>query len=202
MRSAATHATMCIMKIVIFEGIATSGKSTVINGLRDALLPTCRVTIADESMTHEPIMEQRAELHEAFFRQLILSLAKTESDVLLFDRLYLTQAFRAKANLAAYSKIEKMLSGYEVTTVMLYVQEAAIADRIAKAAEHREPEWGAYVKTRGSSADDIANYYITQQRGLLDLIAQSKLPHAIFDTTEHEYEPLVEILRDMCEESK
>ena len=39
---------------------------------------------------------------------------------------------------------------------MLYVQEAAIADRIAKATEHRGSEWHTYVKTRGGSADDIA----------------------------------------------
>ena len=89
------------MKILIFEGIATSGKSTIIHGLRDALSPALHVAIAGESATHVPIMEQRVGLHTAFFRRLILSLAKTTPDVLLFDRLYLTQAFRAKVDLTA-----------------------------------------------------------------------------------------------------
>jgi thymidylate kinase len=180
------------MKTLIFEGIATSGKSTITSQLVDALQDEIHIELATEEQTHEPIMAQRSELNTQFFEKLINDLALKNPDLLIFDRLYITQAYRANSGLAAYSAIEDLLLTYSPHTIILKVGEEAIAQRIKTASEHREKEWLEYLKTKGSNFDEIAGDYINQQRGLLQLAAQSKLPYTVFDTTSHDYRTITD----------
>ncbi len=152
-----------IMKILVFEGIATSGKSTLIQRLQQAL-PSLDIAVVDESKTHIPIKDQKDDRHIAFFKQRIAKSVSLHVDVIIFDRLYLTQAFRSKAAISDYVEIEELLAAYSPTTIFLKVDEAAIANRILKATKHRESHWGKYVKTKGQSFQEIASYYINQQR--------------------------------------
>jgi tRNA uridine 5-carbamoylmethylation protein Kti12 len=94
------------MKTLIFEGIATSGKSTITDYLVKSLKDEMTIELATEEQTHEPIMEQRSNLNTLFFQKLINKLTLKHPDLLIFDRLYITQAYRAESNLAAYSAIE------------------------------------------------------------------------------------------------
>jgi thymidylate kinase len=175
------------MRIIIFEGIATSGKSTITGRLVKSLEDKMAIELATEEQTHEPIMAKRSELHIVFFEDLISRLILKHPDLLIFDRLYITQAYRAKCSLAEYSRIENTLLPYSPSTIILKVDEAAIADRIKTASEHRGQEWQEYWKTKDNSFEEIAKGYIKQQRGLLELVKQSKLPHTVFDTTNHNY---------------
>src|SRR4051812_16591661 len=100
------------MKTLIFEGIATSGKSTIIDSLIKSLKDEMSIELATEEQTHEPIMGQRGELHAPFFEELINKLASKHSDLLIFDRLYITQTYRAKSDLTQYSSIEESLLPY------------------------------------------------------------------------------------------
>jgi thymidylate kinase len=174
------------MKVLIFEGIATSGKSSVISGLQKALTGS-KIAVAGESETHEPIMEQRSNKHLDFFRSLINRLTAEKPDLLIFDRLYLTQAFRAKCDISDYSEIEELLSKYSPLTIFLKVDEDKIESRISKAAEHRGPD---YFKYHGTPKER-AKYYIDQQRNQLKLLEQSQLPYVIIDTTEHGYDKVI-----------
>ena len=176
-----------VMKVLIFEGVATSGKSTVISSLQKAL-PDLRVVVSGESETHEPIMDERADKHIVFFKKLISRLASEKPDLIIFDRLYLTQAFRAKCNISDYSEIEELLSKYTPLTIFLKVDEDTVEDRISKASEHRESD---YFKFRGTPKER-AQYYIYQQRHLLKLLGHSTLPHEVIDTTDHNYESVIE----------
>lgn len=180
------------MKTLIFEGIATSGKSTITDRLIKSLADKLKVELATEEQTHEPIMDQRSELQIAFFQELINKLTLKRPDLLIFDRLYITQAYRAKRDLAAYSAVEDALLPYSPHTIILRVDEDAIAGRIKAASEHREAEWLEYWKTKGNTFEDIAQYYAEQQRGLLKLVEQSKLPYTVFDTTSHSYATITE----------
>jgi thymidylate kinase len=180
------------MKTLIFEGIATSGKSTITSQLVDALQDDIRIELATEEQTHEPIMAQRSELNTQFFEKLINDLALKNPDLLIFDRLYITQAYRANSGLAACSAIEDLLLTYSPHTIIFKVSEEAIAQRIKTASEHREKEWLEYLKTKGNNFEEIAQDYIEQQRGLLSLVKQSKLPYTIFDTTDHDYKTITE----------
>lgn len=176
------------MKIFIFEGIATSGKSTIISGLQKAL-PNLQVVVAGEPETHIPIMEQRANRHINFFRSLINQRIAEKPDLLIFDRLYLTQAFRAKCSVGDYIEIEKLLSTHSPLTIFLRVEETAIASRVSKAAGHRGSD---YFKSGGKSLGEIAKYYIDQQRSQLKLLEQSTIPYKVFDTTKHNYDEVVQ----------
>jgi thymidylate kinase len=174
------------MKIIILEGIATSGKSTITESIK-ARLPGLALRTVNEEETHIPIMRQTDELHIPFFKNLIEDVAAEKPDLVIFDRLYLTQAFRAGASLADYSGIEQLLSNYGALIVFLRVDEQAIAERVAKAAKHRDPSWGEYIKTKGATEDEIAEYYIAQQQSQIELLDTTKLPHMICDTTHHNY---------------
>lgn len=175
------------MKTLIFEGIATSGKSTITSQLIKSLKDEMTVELATEEQTHIPIMDKRNELNTLFFEDLINRLTLKHPDLLVFDRLYITQAYRAKSDLLEYESTEKALMPYSPHTIILKVDESAIANRIKVASEHREKEWLEYIETKGSNFNEIAKDYIEQQRGLLKLIEQSTIPYSIFDTTHHEY---------------
>jgi thymidylate kinase len=175
------------MKVLILEGIATSGKSTVITHLKK-VLEGLKVVVADESDTHEPIMEKRSDKHIGFYKTLIHRMLATRPDLLIFDRLYLTQAFRAKCDISDYSEIEELLSKYSPLTIYLKVDEAAIEDRISKAAEHRGSD---YFKFRGTSKER-AQYYIDQQRHQLKSLERSTLPYKVINTTDNDYDKVVQ----------
>ena len=175
------------MSILIFEGIATSGKSTIINELAKDLSAKMTVMVAEETETHIPVMEKRNESHIGFYIDLINGYLNKRADVVIFDRLYLTQAFRANIGLKEYEQVEKLLLPHSSLTIFLKVDEDSIAERVSKATEHRDSKWGEYVKTRGESVEEIAKYYIEQQRCQLQLLNKSIIPHTIFNTTNHDY---------------
>ncbi len=182
------HDTITEMKVLIFEGIATSGKSTVISGLEKAL-PGSKIKVVGESETHIPIMQKIADKHIEFFKSLIDKLVDENPELLIFDRLYLTQAFRAKCKISDYSKIEEMLTEYSPLTIFLKVDNDAIEDRISKASEHRGSD---YFRSRGNTPEEIAKYYIDQQQSQLNLLEQSKVPHKVINTTNRSYEKVIQ----------
>lgn len=179
------------MKILIIEGIATSGKSSLIQKLT-TLLGDQKLLVLGEPATHIPIMNKPDEPHIAFFKSLVNYALKADADLVVFDRLHYTQAFRAKTDIVQYSEIENLLLGQNTLVAFLQVDERAIADRVRLATEHRDEEWGEYVQTKGKSFDEIAEYYIDQQRSQLKLLNQSKLTSKVFNTTHHNYQAVAD----------
>jgi archaellum biogenesis ATPase FlaH len=183
------------VQILIFEGIATSGKSTIINRLAKSLPKEIETRVLTEDFTHIPIMKKNDDLCIDFFKRLISEILSSGYEVVLIDRLYLTQAFRAGASLEDYLEIEMMLFTQYVTTIFLTVDESEIAKRLVEAIKHREPSWGEYVSTKGDSREPQAAYYMNQQRHQLGLLMNSKLPYEIYDTTNHDYKTIVDSLK-------
>ncbi|GAC1392131.1 MAG: hypothetical protein NVSMB46_07070 [Candidatus Saccharimonadales bacterium] len=177
------------MKILILEGISTSGKSCLIKKLSELLIKQ-KILIFGEPMTHIPIMNKPNELHVGFFRTLISVAVKADANAVIFDRLHFTQAFRAKADIAHYAEIERLLMKQDTFVAYLKVDDNAIAERVRLAAEHRDKEWGDYIYTKGKTMDEIAEYYITQQRSQLELLTQTKLINQVFNTTQHNYQEI------------
>ena len=163
------------MKVFIFEGIATSGKSTIIQQIKTSLI-SLRLTLVDEAETHIPIMKETEDSHVDFFINLIKQKLSTNSDIVIFDRLYLTQAFRSKSGIDSYKQVEELLLPHNPLTVFLKVNDEAIADRIYKASQHREAYWEDYIKTKGQSIVQIAQYYSAQQSNQLELLKTSAIP--------------------------
>ena len=179
------------MKILILEGIATSGKSTLTETIKKEL-KELTIRIATEAETHIPIMEVTNELHVSFFENLIKKLITEKPGLIIFDRLYFTQAFRAGARLTEYSAIENLLSKHNALTVFLKVDEQAITERVAKAAKHRDPSWAEYIKAKGATEDVVAKYYIAQQQNQIKLLGTSTLPHMVCNTTHHDYSEIAQ----------
>jgi thymidylate kinase len=178
------------MRILIFEGIATSGKSTLMLALSANPTIANKTVVFEEKGTHIPIMKQTSDLHLDFYRELINRAISQSRGIVIFDRLYLTQAFRAKASLDDYSEIEEMLLPYSPITIFLKVDESVLMDRITKAMEHRDPKWAKYLNGKGETPKEIARYYIDQQNSQLNLLKQSKIPYKIFETTDHNYKDI------------
>jgi thymidylate kinase len=182
------------MRVIIFEGVATSGKSTVTDQLVKALPNSLSVSVKDESVTHIPIMKKTNDTNLDFFKKLVTETIREHKDVVIFDRLYLTQVFRSNKTINDYSLIESMLLPLKPITVFLKVDEDALAERVSKAIAHRDPSWGEYVYTKGKTIDEVASYYVNQQKSQQELLKQSKLPFRVFDTTNHDYQSVVSYL--------
>jgi thymidylate kinase len=176
------------MRFLILEGIATSGKSTVIEAVSRDLGDSLKVLLLSEEQTHVPIMKDTKDSHIGFFENLIDKAIAAEVDLVIIDRFYLTQAFRAELSLAEYKSVESKLRPYSPLTVFLEVDEDAIEKRVAKAAEHRPADWGEYIRTKGKTPQEIAAYYANQQESQLALLKESSLPFMVFGTTNHDYE--------------
>ncbi len=170
------------MRVIIFEGIPSSGKSTIVKLLCDSV----KAQVFSEDQTHEPIMHDSSNANVDFFSSLLTKIDKRD-EVVIFDRLYLTQAFRANVGLGVYAEIESSLLVHNPITIFLRVDEGAIAERITTTSEQRGIEWSEYFKSKGKTAEEIADYYIKQQRSQLKLLEQSKIPCKIFNTTAHDY---------------
>lgn len=181
------------MTLFIFEGIATSGKSTIIQQLK-ASLSSLRLTVVDEAETHIPIMKETGNNHINFFTNLVNQKLANDSDLVIFDRLYLTQAFRSKSGIVSYKQVEELILPHNPLTVFLRINNESIADRIYKASKHREAAWEKYIKRKGQSIEQIAEYYSAQQSYQLELLKTSSVPYKIFDTTQHKYQEITKEL--------
>jgi thymidylate kinase len=181
------------MKILIIEGIATSGKSSLIKKISN-LLEKDTIRVYGEAETHVPIMDKTSDLHIEFFKLLLEDSAKVKKELTIFDRFHLTQAFRAKVSVDKYFEFEDLLLAHSTLIAYLMVDEQAIPNRVKLATQHREASWGEYVKTKGKSLDEIAQYYSEQQRNQLHLLEQSKLESRVFNTTNHDYEAIAKII--------
>lgn len=186
---------MTNLKVFIFEGIATSGKSTVINAIVKALPKEIKTRVYTEAFTHLPIIDKTDELCTDFFMRLVAEAMEGDNDVVFFDRLYLTQANRAGVSLDRYLDLEMMLYANQAETILLKVDETEIPERITQAMAHRDPDWAKYVATKGKTTEQRAGYYISQQRNLLSLLAQSRLPQEIFDVTAQKYARIIEAIK-------
>lgn len=185
-------------KILIVEGIATSGKSSLIKELID-LLGENKIRVYSESETHIPIREDTEKLHIKFFRSLLKDAYESELGIIIFDRLHFTAAFRAKANINQYTEIEDLLLEHNTLVAYLKIEESAIKERVefysknprvALSTEHDGESWGEHIKTRGQSFNEIAAYYIGQQRSQLERLKYSKLKNLIFDATNNDYKAI------------
>lgn len=180
------------MQTLILEGIATSGKSTIIDMLEGTLSKNMVVRVIPEAESIMVIVDNKSkEVSLAHLKTLLPKAYQELCDVVIFDRFYLTHIFRTDSTLQDYKEIEDSLKSYSPITIYLKVNEALIAGRIEKASKHRDAEWNAYISTKGQTFLEIAEYYVGQQRNQLYLLAGSSLPYKIYDTSDHNYEAIV-----------
>lgn len=172
------------MKIIILEGIATSGKTSLINELEKFLsVKGFKYSTVTEEKTLMPILENEdREVSIEFLEKIIEKNMKKGGDFIIFDRLFFTHIFRTGSTLNNFLRIEKMLER-DSLLVFLRVDEGKISERIERARKERGKEWDEYIDKKGSD-QDIFRYYKEQQKFLADLVAKTGLEKKIFNTSE------------------
>jgi len=122
------------MKVIISEGIATSGKTTI----KNALIKEFK----DQGLSYKFIDEEEIliPIPESTDRQVAINFllniferifnSSDKNDVILFDRLYFTHVFRTNSNIDDFQEIENILSRFDTTLVILTINEEKIPDRI------------------------------------------------------------------------
>ncbi len=186
------------MKTIILEGIATSGKSTIISMIEAASENKSLLKIVPEEQTLMAIVDNKdLAVSINYLNNLLANVYVSQFELVVFDRLHLTHAFRTDSSIEDYADIEELLLKKSPKLLFLEVQEHAIAERVKKASEHRNPLWKDYLATKGKDFNEIADYYIQQQRKQIVLLKNSKIPYKIFDTTNHDYALVLEHVLDV-----
>lgn len=176
------------MKIIILEGIATSGKTSVKNKIIEALMESGKsFSIVEEEKSLLPILHNTdKEVAIGWLRKIIDEALEEEKDYIIFDRLFFTHIFRTNSSMEDFREIEDMIAG-QALLVFLAIDKKKIPERISQARNHRGEEWNEYVGKKGSD-EEIYQYYAEQQRKLLGLIDQTSLEYKVYDATDGDFD--------------
>jgi len=171
------------MKIIILEGIATSGKTSVKNKLAETFAEKgINFSIIEEDETLMPILNNTdRQISINLLKNVISKALSEQKDFIIFDRLFFTHIFRTNSSIDDFKEIEEMIQDRSLL-VFLKIDESKIPERIAYAREHRDKAWNDYVSKKGT-AEEIYQYYTNQQRLLLDLLKKTSLKYKIYDAT-------------------
>jgi len=172
-------------KVLIFEGIAATGKTTLENSLISAR-PSEEVGFVSEAETLMPLIDNKnCDVAVAHLEKLLERIAGSPQDAVIIDRFHLTHAFRTNSSIDRFSKIESLLLNYDTKMVLLVVDEKKLESRIKDADSRRGDAWGQGKK--GSIEERVA-YYSRQQKKLVRLAASSKLKVVTIDTTQQRWD--------------
>lgn len=174
----------CMKRIILFEGIASSGKTTLERMLNQKIEGSVLVT---EGKTLMPIFEEkdpRAVAEHLF--NVLEEIREERAETVIVDRFHLTQTFRACLPLAEFHALEKQLCEIAHSLlVLLSIREEAILNRIKETDEHRAGNW---VKKKPGTYEERTEYYKEQQRILKQRVKESGLAVLILDTTDKNWD--------------
>jgi thymidylate kinase len=177
------------MRILILEGIATSGKTTLKNKLKkyfDKRGLSCLVVEEDETLM--PILNNTSKKIGIIHLKKIIKKALTQKkDIFIFDRLYFTHIFRTKSSINDFKRIENLLKKSGLL-IFLKIDKKKIGKRIFDTMKQR-PKWAVYVRKKGTKKE-IIDYYTNQQELLLKLLKKSSLKHIVYNVTEKNFDDI------------
>ena len=171
------------MKILILEGTATSGKTTLINKLETHLKKKhLTYSIIKEEETLRPIIYNTSKkISLNFLKKVIKKGLNQKKDILIFDRLYFTHIVRTNSKIKDFKEIENL---FKTNTLLIFLKmnQNKIKERIYKEMKKRGKKWLTYIRKKGSDKD-IVDYYIDQQKKLLNLLKKSSIKHITYNTS-------------------
>lgn len=189
------------MKIIILEGIATSGKTSVKNKLAEAFTEKgINFSIIEEDETLMPILNNTDKQTSInLLKNVINKTLKEKKDFIIFDRLFFTHIFKTNSSINDFREIENIIKDQSLL-VFLKIAESKIPERITHARKHREKSWDEYVSKKGND-EEIYQYYLNQQRLLLELLKETSLKYKMYDTTNLDFPSIAkDILQTLSEE--
>lgn len=182
------------MKVIIFEGIATSGKTTVSRLLCDAYSSSGRrALVIDEDQTLMPVIEdwtRQKNVEQCL--AVIRSFQPEDYDLVIIDRLYFSHIFRTDSSEADFSVVTEALEALRPLFVLLTVEEGKIEERIFESIKHRDASWAEFVWKKGKSWDEVVEYYRAQQQWYLGAFAKTKFDNIVVDTTNQNFSEATE----------
>lgn len=189
------------MKIIILEGITTSGKTSVRNELENIFKSrNLDYLFIDEDETLMPILNNTdLKVSVDYLNNIIDKYISLNKQVLIFDRLYLTHIWRVKSGLIHFQESANKLIAHNTTICFLKIPETKISDRIKGAFSHREEGWIKYVKSKGNTEKDVFDYYINQQKDLLGLLDNISINHQVFDTGDIDFKRIAQEIMSVIE---
>jgi thymidylate kinase len=184
------------MKILILEGIATSGKTTIKNKLEKYFdSKDLDYLVVEEDKTLMPILHNTdKKIGINHLRKVIKKTLEQKKDILIFDRLYFTHIFRTKSSIDDFKSIENLVKKSSLL-VFLKIDKKRIGEKIFDEMKKRPKKWANYVRKKGNKKD-IINYYVHQQELLLKLLKKSSLKYTIYNTTEQNPENITQDIID------
>lgn len=173
------------MKILILEGIATSGKTTIKDKLVDFFKKKkLKYLIIEEKETLMPILNNtKVRVSINHLKRILKKVLPKKKDVIIFDRLYFTHIFRTKSTIKDFEEIESLFSKNNTFLAFLKIDKKKIPERIFNAMRNdRSKMWADYVRSKGNNKQ-IIQYYQSQQDLLLKLLKKSRINYKIYNTS-------------------
>lgn len=178
------------MQILILEGIATCGKSSLTKSIEELALKQGQSVLAmDEEETMWPLRNTTSQEEcISFLKNILDKVLGEEYDLVIFDRFHFSQIFRTKGTVDDFMEIEDMLRPF-AQVIFLKVKESTIPQRIRDTMARRPASWAEYVRKKGTD-EEIDAYYIGQQRMLEGVCKETTLPVVEYDTTDMHFDDI------------
>lgn len=176
-------------KIVILEGVTTTGKTTIFNNLkRFSEENGLNWVFISEEQTIIPIIDsQDKEYINAHFLKLFKKYV-SKKGVYIFDRLHLSSFFKTQATIEDFRVIENKLLEFDTYIFMLHVCGNKLKERIIESMGYRNIGWSKYVlKKVGGKKIDVAKLYIKRQDEILKILKESALKNKVMDTYSQDF---------------
>ncbi|MDO8470032.1 MAG: hypothetical protein Q7S84_03390 [bacterium] len=177
------------MRTIIFEGIATSGKTSVERCLIE-LFEANKVSylLVEEDKTLMPVLYNHDVLASLrLLTESIVTAYVEQRDVYIFDRLHLTHACRTESEIEKFREVEDILRTHNPVIVLLTIEESLISERVRWALANRDADWVRHARRRESD-EAIFAHYREQQADLQRLIEASTLPHETITTSDLDFQ--------------
>lgn len=175
--------------LIILEGIASSGKTTIVNNLVRKLAVSNKVRAFSEDETLMSIVnDRRMETAHNLMHELLVKFENSPADFLITDRYHFSHTYRTEKNLDSVSEIENsLIKEFKAHIYLLTVDEEKIPARVQDS-WNRRGEWLG----KSGPIEEKTEYYIRQQQKMLELAKQSKIPVSIIDTTNMNWEEITD----------
>ena len=177
------------MRTLIFEGIASTGKTTIENELIKLLnANNISNTHISEDITLMPLLDNLdPKISIEFLNNILDKIYRQDDQIVIFDRLFFTHIIITNSNIETFKQIEDKLILFNPTLVFLKIEESKIPERIRWAMEHRDSKWLEHVRAKGTD-EEIFAYYKNQQQKIASLVNQTSIPTITFNTTNLDFE--------------
>ncbi|GEM_PF-1592692 len=176
--------------LFIIEGIATSGKTSIITLLTKEIGKTHSVKIVEEAETLMPLIDNVSKKTALRHLKIIIGkMKRSKKDVIIADRFHFTHAFRTKSAISIFLEIEKELaSNFNCLIVVLAIDLRTLRKRILRTDSIRGDAWS---KGKKGMIEDRITYYSSQQKILLEFTKKTSLPAQVYNATDMNWKRIV-----------